>query len=182
MEPGYVKGYVPGIRENGGQYTHAAAWVVRAAARLGQGSLAMELFDLLNPVLHTADPAGVQRYRTEPYVLAGDVYGEPPHTGRGGWTWYTGSASWLYRTALDAILGFQRQGGRLKLDPCIPAKWDKFEITYRFGSATYRIAVLNPNKVERGVRRLVVDGKAVETHLVELKDDGKVHVVEVTMG
>jgi cyclic beta-1,2-glucan synthetase len=182
LEPGYVKGYVPGIRENGGQYTHAAAWVIRAAAGLGQGGRAMELFDLINPINHTVNPEGVERYRTEPYVLAGDVYGEPPHTGRGGWTWYTGSASWLYRTALESILGFQPHGSKLKVDPCVPAEWGQFEITYRFGSTTYQIKVANPNKVERGVRRVVVDGRAVEAHVVELRDDGKQHVVEVTMG
>ncbi len=182
LEPGYIKGYVPGIRENGGQYTHGAAWLVRATAELGQGGKAMALFDLLNPVNHTNTPEGLAKYRTEPYVVAGDVYGEPPHSGRGGWTWYTGSASWLYRTGLETMLGFQPQGTKLKLDPCIPAEWPGFEIVYRHGSATYRIKVVNPNKVERGVRGMVVDGKAIEKGSIELVDDGKEHAVAVTMG
>ncbi len=182
LEPGYIKGYVPGIRENGGQYTHGATWVIRAAAQLGQGKLAMELFDLINPVNHTADAAGVEKYRNEPYVLAGDVYGEPPHTGRGGWTWYTGSASWLYRTAIETMLGFQRRGGELTISPCIPADWPGFDITYRFGTATYQIKVSNPNKVEHGVRQVVLDAKVCDNHVVPLNDDGKEHVVEVTMG
>ena len=182
LEPGYVKGYVPGIRENGGQYTHAAAWLIRAAAQLGQGRRAMEWFDLINPILHTNTPEGLERYRTEPYVVAGDVYSEPPHTGRGGWTWYTGSAGWLYRTALETMLGFQPRGVNLRLDPCIPPDWQSFEITYRHRTATYRIRISNPDKVERGVRRIVVDGRVVTTPLIELADDGKEHVVEVTMG
>jgi cyclic beta-1,2-glucan synthetase len=181
LEPGYVKGYVPGIRENGGQYTHAATWVIRAAATLGQGGRAMKLFDLINPINHTATPEGVQRYRNEPYVVAGDVYGEPPHTGRGGWTWYTGSASWLYRTVLETMLGFQKEGSRLKVDPCVPASWSEFEITYRCGSATYRIKVNNPNKVERGVQRVVIDGHDIDGPIA-LSDDGKEHAVVVTMG
>src|SRR4029450_13407537 len=104
LEPGYIKGYVPGIRENGGQYTHAATWVVLATALLGHGKRALELFALLNPIRHAVDPEGVDRYKPEPYVVAADVYGAPPHTGRGGWTWYTGSASWLYRVGIEAIL------------------------------------------------------------------------------
>src|SRR5207245_1842554 len=107
-------------RENGGQYTHAAAWLVQAFALLGQGTRATELFDLLNPILHTASAAGVERYRVEPYVVAGDVYSQAPHTSRGGWTWYTGSAGWLYRVALETILGFQLRGDKLSLNPCIP--------------------------------------------------------------
>ncbi len=117
LHPGYIKGYVPGIRENGGQYTHASTWVVQAAALLGQGDRAKEYFDLLSPVRHTSTPEQVALYHVEPYVVVADIYGEPPHTGRGGWTWYTGSAAWLYRVALESILGFHRQGDRLRVDP-----------------------------------------------------------------
>jgi cyclic beta-1,2-glucan synthetase len=182
LEPGYVKGYVPGIRENGGQYTHAATWVVQAFALLGQGTRAMALFDLLNPILHARTPAEVEHYRVEPYVMAGDVYSQPPHTGRGGWTWYTGSAGWLYRVVLETILGFQVRGDKLTLNPCIPHNWPGFEITYRYRSATYIIRVENPLGVERGVKELTLDGKRLEGGVVALSDDGQSHEVRVVMG
>ncbi|HLJ92161.1 MAG TPA: glucoamylase family protein [Gemmataceae bacterium] len=182
LEPGYVKGYVPGIRENGGQYTHGATWVVQAAALLGQGTRAMELFDLLNPIHHTSSAADVERYRVEPYVLAGDVYSQPPHTGRGGWTWYTGSAGWLYRIALETLLGFQLRGTRLTLNPCIPHHWPGFDITYRYRSATYVLRVENPNGVEHGVRQVTLDGKELADRAVDLADDRQTHEVRVVMG
>src|SRR5213078_1520648 len=121
--------YVPGIRVNGGQYTHAATWVVQATALLGQGTRALELFGLLNPIHHAATPEAVARYKVEPYVVAADVYGQAPHTGRGGWTWYTGSAAWLYRVALEDILGLRLRGRRLSVNPCVPASWSSFEVT-----------------------------------------------------
>ncbi len=124
--PGYIKGYLPGVRENGAQYTHAATWVVLANALLGDGQRAFELFQLLNPIEHTRDPAAVQRYKLEPYVLAGDVFSQPPLAGRGGWSWYTGSAAWLYRVGLEFILGLKRSGERLTLDPCIPPAVERF--------------------------------------------------------
>jgi cellobiose phosphorylase len=182
LQPGYIKGYVPGIRENGGQYTHAASWVVQATALLGQGQRAVELFDLLNPILHAATPDDVQRYKVEPYVVVGDIYGHPPHVSRGGWTWYTGSAGWLYRVALESILGLVREGTRLRLEPCIPSHWPKFEITYRFGSATYHVTVENPRSVERGVHSVTLDGKGLEDKSIELKDDGQRHEVRVILG
>jgi cyclic beta-1,2-glucan synthetase len=182
IHPGYIKGYVPGIRENGGQYTHAATWVVQATALLGQGQRAMELFDLLNPIHHAANPEGVERYRVEPYVVAADVYSEAPHTGRGGWTWYTGSAAWLYRVALESLLGFHLTGNRLRLAPCVPGSWPRFEITYRYRSATYHIAVENPDHVERGVQRLLVDGTEVPAGAILLEDDARTHEVRVLMG
>ncbi len=182
LHPGYVKGYVPGIRENGGQYTHAATWVVQAAAVLGQGGRAKEYFDLLSPVRHTATPEKVARYRVEPYVVVADIYGEPPHTGRGGWTWYTGSGSWLYRVAVESILGFRRQGDRLIVDPSIPKDWKSFTITYRHGSTTYRITVENPRGVEHGVSEVAVDGQKRESKDIALADDGKTHEVRVVLG
>ncbi|HMC90143.1 MAG TPA: hypothetical protein VKI17_11375, partial [Gemmataceae bacterium] len=182
LHPGYIKGYVPGIRENGGQYTHAAAWVVQATALLGQGNRAMELYDLLNPIRHAATPQDVARYKVEPYVVVGDIYGHPPHTGRGGWTWYTGSAGWLYRVGLENILGFHREGNRLRLDPCIPSSWPRFEMTYRFGSATYHVVVENPRGVERGVQSVSVDGKPDDDGRVALADDGQKHEVRVLLG
>ena len=159
LQPGYIKGYVPGIRENGGQYTHAATWVVLATALQGDGDRALELWNLINPVCHAATPAAVEHYKVEPYVVCADVYGAPPHTGRGGWTWYTGSASWLYRVALEAILGFHVEGGTLRLEPCIPPSWPGFEIDYRHRSATYRVRVDNSAGTGRGVRSVVLDGR-----------------------
>jgi cyclic beta-1,2-glucan synthetase len=182
LEPGYIKGYVPGIRENGGQYTHAATWVVEAAALLGRGNRAGELFRLLNPILHADKPEAVARYHVEPYVIAADVYGQPPHTGRGGWTWYTGSAGWFYRIGLERILGFQREGNRLKLEPCIPAAWRAYEVTYRHGTATYVIHVENPQSVEQGVVHMTVDGREVPEGMLELADDGAAHEVRVVLG
>ena len=179
MDPGYIKGYLPGIRENGGQYTHAATWVVQAFAALGRGRLASELLTLLNPIRHAEDPQGVETYRVEPYVVAGDVYSRPPHVGRGGWTWYTGSASWLYRTIVEAILGFRRHGDRLAIDPCIPPEWSGYEITYRFRSSTYRIAVENPRGLEAGRTTVWLDGQAQPEPLIPLADDGRTHQVRV---
>jgi cellobiose phosphorylase len=173
---------VPGIRENGGQYTHAATWVVLATALLGQGQRAAELFDLLNPVRHAASPDGVERYKVEPYVVCADVYGAPPHTGRGGWTWYTGSASWLYRVGLEAILGFRLRGTRLELDPCVPPDWSGYEITYRHRSAAYHVVVENSGGSGRGVRSVTVDGRAVPEGVVELADDGGQHKVQIAIG
>jgi len=182
LEPGYIKGYVPGIRENGGQYTHAATWLVQATALLGQGTRAAELFNLLNPIRHAATPEQVARYQVEPYVLAGDVYGQAPHTGRGGWTWYTGSAAWLYRVALETMLGFHLEGNQLRMEPCIPGAWTSFTITYRYRSAIYHINVENSHGVERGVVEVSLDGEIRPGKGVELLDDGRTHEIRVVMG
>ena len=181
-EPGYIKGYPPGIRENGGQYTHAAIWTVWAFAELGEGDLAAELYRLINPVYRADTLDDVRRYRVEPYVISADVYGVPPHVGRGGWTWYTGSASWLYRLGAEGILGLRRSGDRLTVDPCIPTSWEGFTVTYRFGSATYDIRVQNPRGVSRGVSEVTLDGVAMGAEGVPLRDDGKHHAVHVFLG
>jgi cyclic beta-1,2-glucan synthetase len=181
LEPGYIKGYLPGVRENGGQYTHAAAWVVQAFARLGQGRRAVELFALLNPINHSSTPEQVAHYKGEPYVFAGDVYGAAPHTGRGGWTWYTGSAAWLYRAAVEVILGFQLRAGRFTLQPCIPGDWKDFTIIFRHRSASYRITVENPRQIERGTVSLILDGRTQPQQWIELVDDGQTHEVVVTI-
>ncbi len=180
--PGYIQGYVPGVRENGGQYTHAALWTVLAFAALGDGDRAAELFAMINPINHTATEADVKRYRTEPYVVAADVYSQPPHTGRGGWTWYTGSASWMYRTGLEGILGLTLRNGGLRIDPCIPRTWEKYEMTYRAPRATYAITVENPNRVNRGVASMEIDGVAVAGADVPIMDDGRTHQVRVVLG
>ena len=182
LEPGYIKGYVPGIRENGGQYTHAATWVVLATALLGRGERALELFALLNPVRHGATPEDVARYMVEPYVVAADVYGAPPHAGRGGWTWYTGSASWLYRVGLEAILGFHKRGERLRIEPCVAPDWPRYDLTYRYRSSTYHIVVENAAGTGRGVRAVTVDAQAVRDGEIPLMDDGKTHEVRVELG
>jgi cellobiose phosphorylase len=182
LQPGYIKGYVPGIRENGGQYTHAAAWVVLAAARQGRGDRALELWNMLNPIHHAATPAEVERYKVEPYVACADVYGAPPHVGRGGWTWYTGSASWLYRVALEAILGFRRAGDTLRVEPCVPPGWAGYEITFRHGTATYRIRVDNSAGTGRGAGSVTLDGQPAPGGAVTLRDDGRTHDVRITLG
>ena len=182
LQPGYIKGYVPGIRENGGQYTHAAAWLVEAVAQLGRGGDAHALFELLNPINLALTPESVAQYRIEPYVMAGDVYGRPPHTGRGGWSWYTGSASWLYRIGVETLLGFRKQGDRLRIDPRIPAAWQSFTIRYRHGSSSYQIVVENPHGVEAGVAKVELDGKSVPDGEILLGDDGQMHQVRVEMG
>lgn len=181
-DPGYIKGYPPGIRENGAQYTHAAVWVAQAVAQLGQGRRAHELFRILNPIDHAGDPAAIARYQVEPYVVAGDIYGRPPHVGRGGWTWYTGAAGWLYRLALESILGFRRAGDLLTMEPCIPSEWPGFEIAYRFESTDYRIVVENPRGQERGVAEVWLDGRRQDAPRISLVDDRKSHEVKVVMG
>jgi cyclic beta-1,2-glucan synthetase len=183
-DPGYIKGYPAGIRENGGQYTHAAIWSVFAFAKLGDGDKAFELLSLLNPINHTNSQTGVHRYKVEPYVVSADVYSVPPHVGRGGWTWYTGSAGWTYRVALERILGFRLQGNNLLLDPCIPKSWPGYEISYRFGSARYDISVENPQGVCRGILAINLDGRMLSRRpsLVPLADDGASHRVQIVLG
>ena len=182
LDPGYIKGYVPGVRENGGQYTHAAIWTVIAYALLGDGDRAGELFALLNPINHASTRAGLHKYKVEPYVAAADVYAVWPHTGRGGWTWYTGSSGWMYRAGLESILGFQLRGARLKIDPCVPRWWRDFEIHYRRGATRYHIKVENPQGVSRGIAALEVDGVAQGTDDFPLTDDGAKHSVRVVLG
>ena len=184
-DPGYIRGYPPGIRENGGQYTHGAVWAALAFIMQGDGDRAGELLSMLNPIRHADTPTGVHRYKVEPYVVAADIYSEPPHVGRGGWTWYTGSAGWMYRVALEGLLGFHVQGASLLLDPCIPRAWPGFEIAFRHRSARYEIAVENPHGVCRGLVSLTLDGKMLAhdgNPLVPLVDDGATHHVNVVLG
>jgi len=181
-DPGYIKGYVPGVRENGGQYTHAALWTLMAYAKLGDGDRAGELFALLNPINHSSTRAGLHKYRVEPYVAAADIYAVWPHTGRGGWTWYTGSASWMYRAGLESILGFKLTGNRLNIDPCIPRGWREYEIVYKRGSSTYHLLVENPHGLNRGVAKIELDaGEPLAGRDLELVDDGKEHYVRITL-
>ncbi len=183
LEPGYIKGYLPGVRENGGQYTHAAIWSVMAFAMLGDGDKAAELFAILNPINHASTPARMARYKVEPYVVAGDVYAEPPHVGRGGWSWYTASAGWMYRAGLEWILGFRLRGTRLVVDPCIPRAWQGFTIAFRYHSARYDIAVENPQGVTRGVSSVEVDGMPFRDRAgIPLADDRRTHRVRIVLG
>jgi len=182
MEPGYIKGYLPGVRENGGQYTHAAAWVIIAFAKLGDGDKAWELFELINPIKHTENRMEYSRYKVEPYVMAADVYASHPHTGRGGWSWYTGSAGWMYRAGLEYILGFQKNGDTIIMDPCIPKKWNEYTIKYKFLDSMYNIKVKNPEGLNKGVKKISIDGKISEGNRINLVNDGQTHDVEVFMG
>ena len=183
-DPGYIKGYPPGIRENGGQYTHAAIWSVMAFAALGEGDKAAELFSLLNPINHSRTRADAYRYKVEPYVVCADIYSTAPHVGRGGWTWYTGSAGWLQRAGVESLLGLRLRGAFLSVDPCIPRAWDKYEATVKYRTARYSISVENPSGVSRGVVFASVDGVEIAERplLVALLDDGGRHQVNVRLG
>lgn len=186
LEPGYIKGYLPGIRENGGQYTHAAAWVIMATAMRGDGEQAMKLFQLINPVNHTDTRLGVSRYQGEPYVTCGDVYSMPPFQGRAGWSWYTGSAGWLYQAGLNNILGFKLSDNYFEVNPCVPSSWDSFSFQYRRGQCEYQVQVNNPDGVQTGVVRVMVDGLEMSDGRIEFISDPSdlrtlVHV-EVVMG
>ena len=179
-DPGYIKGYVPGVRENGAQYTHAALWAVMAAARRGESERAFDWFQLLNPFTHTDSPEGVARYRVEPYVVAADVYTLAKDTGRGGWTWYTGSASWMYRVGLEEIVGLRKEGDTLRFDPCVPETWPELRVTYRFGGAMYAIRLERPAELRRRGARVSVDGVVIGGDAIPLRDDGRVHEVVLT--
>ena len=190
--PGYVKGYPPGIRENGGQYTHGAAWSIFAYTKLGRGDRAGELFEILNPIRHSDSAEAVARYKVEPYVACADVYSVVPHIGHGGWTWYTGSAAWLYRAGLEAILGFIVHVDHLILNPCIPSSWPVYDIVYRHRGkqdkvTLYQITVENPARVHRGIVFFEVDGTTQEIIAknmarIPLNDDGGTHLVRVVLG
>jgi cyclic beta-1,2-glucan synthetase len=182
LDPGYIKGYIPGVRENGGQYTHAAQWVVLALTRLGRGDEAMELFHMLNPINHARTDGDMSRYQTEPYAMAGDVYDHPSHRGRGGWTWYTGSAGWLYRVAIEGILGLRRRGSVFEVKPSIPASWPGFSIEWRFGSSSYAIEVENRDPHYPGLVVAELDGKRVDAAAIPLTDDGADHRLSIVLG
>ena len=189
-DPGYIKGYLPGVRENGGQYTHAAIWTAWAFAKLGQGERAMELFRMLNPISHADTPEKAARYKVEPYVIAADIYSQGSHIGMGGWTWYTGSSGWMYRLGIEAILGVSRVGASLKIDPCIPKDWPGFKVDYCFGTTHYKISVENPKRVNCGIQQIQLDGNPLlgnPSHqsseiIIPLVDNGQSHEVRVMMG
>jgi cellobiose phosphorylase len=178
--PGYIQGYVRGVRENGGQYTHAAVWAAMAFAAQGDSQRAWALLDMLNPIRHAGSAQAAGIYEVEPYVVAGDVYALPPHRGRGGWTWYTGSAGWLYRLILESLLGLQVEANTLRLCPCLPSHWDGYTLNYRHRATLYRIQVL-PTVAVGTTPAWSVDGLALEGASLDLIDDGKEHTVVVRL-
>ncbi len=182
QDPGYIKGYPPGVRENGGQYTHAAVWIVMALAQLGSGDECGELFHMLNPINHTRTAADVERYKAEPYVVAGDVFARAPHAGRGGWSWYTGSAAWLYRAGLETMLGLRRSGDTFSVKPCIPSSWPQYEIAWRVQDTRYVITVTNPDRLCRGVLEASLDDVAIDATAIPLVQDGRTHHVRIVLG
>ncbi|MEX2471160.1 MAG: glucoamylase family protein [Gemmatimonadota bacterium] len=181
-DPGYIKGYLPGVRENGAQYTHAALWTVIALARQGLGDEAMALFHMINPINHTRTPEDAEEYKGEPYAVAADVYAHASHAGRGGWTWYTGSAGWMYQAAIDSLMGLRRHGDTFTMDPCIPAMWPECAIDWRHGTSLYRIVIENPERQQRGVRFATLDGDTVDAGRIPLVDDGREHDVVIVLG
>ena len=180
MEPGYIRGYVPGVRENGGQYTHAAIWTVMAFALAGETARAWELFKLINPLLHAQEPKDVARYKAEPYVIAADVYSAPPHTGRGGWTWYTGSAGWMYRLILETLLGVQLAVDELRFAPKAPSDWKSFKLDYRHRETIYHITCLNTSGAWKIPPKIFLDGREQPGTALKLADDRREHLVEVS--
>ena len=177
MEPGYIKGYVPGVRENGGQYTHAAIWVAMAFAALRDNQRLWDLLSIINPINHAASADAIAVYKTEPYVLASDVYALAPHVGRGGWTWYTGSAGWMYQFIVESLLGLRLEAGQLHVAPCVPAHWKSFEVIYRYRKTAYHITVL-PHTTE-GKARVTIDGVERPGPAIPLVDDRQPHSVEI---
>ncbi len=182
LNPGYIKGYVPGVRENGGQYTHAATWVIKACAAMGDGNKAWELYHMINPINHTRTPIECNTYKVEPYVMAADVYAVNPHVGRGGWTWYTGTCGWMYRVGLESILGFKKENDKLIIDPCIPKEWKEYDIEYKYNKATYKIKVKNPEGVNKNVKTISINGEETKDKYIPLIDDNKEYSVEIVLG
>jgi cyclic beta-1,2-glucan synthetase len=178
LNPGYIKGYVPGVRENGGQYTHGAIWTVMAFAALGDRQRAWELFAMINPVNHASSAAKIATYKVEPYVVAADVYAVAPHTGRGGWTWYTGSAGWMYRLIIESLLGLKLEINKLRFTPCLPAEWETFKLHYRYRETVYHITVVQLPAADKN-SGITLDGVPQTDKAVSLIDDHLEHVVEV---
>ncbi len=177
LNPGYIKGYVPGVRENGGQYTHAAVWMIMAFAKLGDNKRVWELLSMINPINHCKTPEAVAIYKVEPYVLAADVYAYAPHAGRGGWTWYTGSAGWMYRLIIESFLGLQQEANKLKFLPCVPAVWESFKIHYRYKNTFYHIVFSQKTSTEEMI--VTIDGVEQEDKMITLTDDGIEHHVQI---
>ena len=181
LKPGYIKAYLPGVRENGGQYTHAAIWAIIALVDLGFGDKATEYFRMINPIEHSRTKEEARKYKVEPYVIAGDVYGAENLAGRGGWTWYTGSSSWFYKAGIEYILGLKIDRGYLRVEPCIPQDWKEYSIKYRYKSSIYNIKVKNINSKQTGINKFILNGNEVEEKKVKLLDDGSINNIEIIM-
>jgi cellobiose phosphorylase len=182
LDPGYIKGYIPGVRENGGQYTHGAIWTAMAFAQLGDSERAWELFTLLNPVHHGGTAGQIATYKVEPYVVAADVYAVVPHTGRGGWTWYTGSAGWMYRLLVETLLGANLEGDRLRLAPRMPRAWNTYKIHYRYRQTIYHITITRLAADPPAASRCSLDGRELPGTTIPLQDDHQEHFVELMLG
>jgi cyclic beta-1,2-glucan synthetase len=182
QDVGYIKGYPPGVRENGGQYTHGAAWVALAFARHGDGDKAVSILRMLNPIEHAREERDLVRYKVEPYAIAADVYAAEGHNGRGGWTWYTGAAGWIYRVWLEEVLGFKLRGDTLAVDPVIPKTSPGFRLRYRYKRTWYHIEVENPDHVCRGVASVELDGTVVSSRAIHLYDDNEPHSLRIRLG
>ncbi|MEJ7807351.1 MAG: hypothetical protein WKG03_15685, partial [Telluria sp.] len=174
LNPGYIRGYVPGVRENGGQYTHAAIWTAMAFAKMGDTERAWELLRMINPVNHGSNPRDAALYKVEPYVVAADVYAVSPHIGRGGWTWYTGSSGWMYRLMVESLLGVSLAGERLTITPALPADWPGFQLDYRYRRSLYVITVTAADS-----DAMLVDGVPQDANVISMQDDGRTHQVQL---
>ena len=181
LEPGYIKSYIPGVRENGGQYTHGAIWSVIANAKIRDGERAGEYFRFLNPIEHARTKEDAIKYKVEPYVVVADVYSAPNMIGRGGWSWYTGSSSWLFMAGFESILGIKKEGDRLYINPCIPAEWESFSISYKYKTSQYNINVYNSDHKSTGIKTIYDDNNLSGTNEIKLIDDGEEHSIELIM-
>ena len=181
LNPGYIKSYLPGVRENGGQYTHSSVWVIIAEAILKFGDKSSMFYNMINPIEHSKTKEAANKYKVEPYVIPADVYGSSNLAGRGGWTWYTGSSSWFYKAGIEYILGFKIENNILKINPCISREWKEYSMRYKFGRSIYNIKVKNPNGKNFGVTKILVNGIEAENKAIVLKDDGNVYDIIVEM-
>ena len=182
LEPGYIKAYLPGVRENGGQYTHAAIWAIIAFTKLGFGDKAVEYYRMINPIEHSRTKDAARRYKVEPYVIPADIYGANNLVGRGGWTWYTGSSSWFCKAGLEDILGLKIEAGMLKIEPCISSKWENYSIKYRYKTSVYNINVKNPEgKCTGENQKFYFNGKEIEEKQIKLEDNNSINEIEVIL-
>lgn len=181
MNPGYIKSYLPGTRENGGQYTHGAIWAIIAETILGFGDKSVELYKMINPIEHTKTKELANKYKVEPYVISADIYGANNLAGSGGWTWYTGSSSWYYICAVQNILGLKIENETLSINPCISSEWQEYEIRYKFGESIYNIKVQNPNRKCTGVEKFLLNGVEIPEKKIRILNNGKVNEIQIIM-
>ena len=181
LEPGYIKAYLPGVRENGGQYTHAAMWAIIAFAKLGFGDKALEYYRMINPIEHTRTKEATIKYKQEPYVIPADIYGANNLAGRAGWTWYTGSSSWFLNAGIENILGLKVEKGILKIEPSIPEKWEEYSIKYRYKTSIYNIKIKNPNGKSNGVKEFLLNGSKIKEKQVKLEDNRTINEIEIIL-